>query len=100
MHQRLRNTSEKKKGSKEQIVKPLTPTRATDALVGMKNQKENKRKKQGALIIWWAYSDVPLSTHRGNILLLRGNPSRQHFQVVYHWGSGEEERQENMEKYE
>ena len=47
-------------------------------------------------VVRWVYH-IP-SVFHCILLSLRSNPSKQHSKVLYRWGVGEEERQENTEK--
>ena len=110
---------EKKKQIKEKRVKPFTSTGVIDLLIGNKKQNGKQEKErqgvgtqpsypgpfdhhlQPVWIIWGGQSFNPLPQPTGEMSissLLRSNRNRQRSKVLYHWESGEEERQGIREK--
>ena len=84
-----------------QIPNPATAGSANDnAKEKGKKERQVRRAKEKKIeaLMATVIGDRHAPKYHRNILLLRSNHSRQHSKVLYRWGSGEEERQENTEK--
>ena len=114
-----REEGRKGKGSGHRVQYP-TPSQATDALTGDKEQ--NGKQKRTKRKTWsgspthlpWTIQSPP-TTRRDHavslffltpgpkggslLLLLRNSSTKQHSKALYRWGLEEEEKQENTEKY-
>ena len=62
-----------------------------------RNMDDDALKKYAYLSFTYIHTYIQTNKHT-LLLLLRSNPSKQHAKVLYHWGSGEKERQAIKEK--